>query len=211
MPCYLDDAELTADAANVTTPATLGAWLDAARKRAGDAGRVVVEVRLNDALIGHDQLDDQLEATVAPDDALQLASADPAELGVDALGQARTQLAELGELQGQAADKLQADQAGEALTLVGEAVQHWIQIANAVTQVARLTGLDLDTLTLTTPQGDEPAAAIIAGLSGSLTELRELIQAGDTTTLADALGYEWPGLIERWDALLAAMSERLAA
>ncbi|MEM1098517.1 MAG: hypothetical protein AAGH92_06965 [Planctomycetota bacterium] len=211
MPCYLDQAELTADAANLTTPATLGKWLDAARKRAGDAGRVVVEVRLNDALIGHEQLDEQLASTVAADDDLQLASADPAELGIDALQQSRTQLAELGELQQQAADKLQADRAGEALNLVGDAVQHWINVANAVTQVARLTELDLDTLELTSPQGDESAAAVIAGLSGSLTELRELIQAGDTTTLADALGYEWPALIDRWDAMLGAMSERLSA
>ncbi|MEM7576980.1 MAG: hypothetical protein AAF328_05840 [Planctomycetota bacterium] len=209
MPCYLDQAELTADAANLTTPATLGSWLDAARKHAGDTGRVVVEVRLNDALIGHEQLDEQRADTVSPNDELQLASADPAELGIDALQQSRTQLAELGALQQQAADKLQADHAGEALNLVGDAVQHWIHIANAVTQVAQLTSIDLDTLNLTTPDGDESAAAIISGLSTSLTELRELIQAGDTTTLADALGYEWPALIGRWDALLSAMSDKL--
>ncbi len=171
----------------------------------------MVEVRLNDAVIGHAQLDEQLEATLASDDELQLASADPAELGVDALGQARVQLAQLGELQQQASEKLQADHAGEALKLVGEAVQHWIQIASAVTQVAQLTSMDLDGLHIDGPAGHEPASAVITGLGGSLTELRDLIGSGDTTALADALGYEWPALIDRWDALLAGMSLCLSA
>jgi hypothetical protein len=210
MPCFLDDAELTADAANLSTPATLGTWLDAARRQAGDAGRVVVEVRLNDVRLGHEQLDEHLANPVRSDDRLQLDSAAPAELGAEALGEARTELTALAALQQTAAEQLQADHAGEALTQVGQAVQHWIHVANAVTQIARLTQLELETLTVPTPDAELPASTIIAGLSASLVELRELIQSGDTTALADALGYEWPTVIERWDALLAAMGDRLA-
>ena len=198
MPVYLDDQELA-------LPATsLGALLDAARARAADAGRVVVEVQVDGKVLSADKLDEQRDTSISESE-VHLVSIDPAQLGVDALAEARTQLAALSDLQQEAAELLQSDQAGEALAKLGGAIQGWINIAQAVTQTSQLNGVNLDALQV----AGEPASAVVASLADQLRSVKGLIETQDTTALADAVGYEWPQVVTRWDALLETLAAKL--
>ena len=198
MPVYLDDQELA-------LPGTsLGALLDAARVRAADAGRVVVEVQVDGRVLSADKLDEQRDAPISESE-VHLVSIDPAQLGVDALAEARTQLAALSDLQQEAAELLQSDQAGEALAKLGGAIQGWINIAQAVTQTSQLNGIDLDALQV----AGEPASAVVVSLAEQLRSVKGLIETQDTTALADAVGYEWPQVVTRWDALLETLAAKL--
>ncbi len=201
MPGYLDDQELAVPTA---AGGSLGALLDAARARAADAGRVVVEVKIDGQAVSPDDLDAQLDQPVAAQD-VRLTTADPAELSVDALAEARNQLAALGDLQQEAAELLQSDQAGEALAKLGGAVQGWLNIAQAVTQASQLNGVDLDRLDV----GGEPASATVLSLAEQLKSVKSLIETQDVTALADTVGYEWPEVVARWDALLEALAVEL--
>ncbi len=205
MPCFLDDQELALPDATSPDSATLGNLLQHARAQSEQLGRVIVEVRIDGDALGQDALDERMDQPVGDAD-VRLYSVDPAELGVQALGEARTQLAALGDLQQEAADLLQADQAGEAFAKLGGAVQGWINVASAVTQSAHLNGINLDDV----EAGDDSALAIVNALAQQLQEFKTLIEAGDTTALADALGYEWPDVVSRWDDLLQALANRLS-
>ena len=52
---------------------------------------------------------------------------------------------------------------------------------------------------------DQKPTVIIDNLIDQLKNIRDAIQTGDVVGLADALGYEWPELTERWQQLIEAL------
>ena len=195
MAVYLDDQDLGA------FTGSLAELLDAARSRLSDGRRVVVEVQLDGQTLDQAALDDQLEKPTGAAE-VRLYSADPVELCLQALGDTRHQLAELGKLQQSAAELLQSDEGAEAYAKLGVVIQVWLNVSQAVTQSSDLAGVDLATLDV----GGEPASAVTEGLVEQLRSVKGLVEAQDTTGLADALAYEWPPVIEKWDALVQAVS-----
>lgn len=193
MAIYLDDqpTKLTGNClGEILASATEGL-------ASGGGGRVVVEVMLDGKVLNGDELGDH-QNTELGDTEVRLTTADPKDLAVTTLLQVRQALPQAGGLHEKAAELLQADKAGEALEYIGAAIEVWMQAQEAVLGSAGVVGLGLDDVTV----DGEPMTAFTDELIEQLHGLKDLIAAGDTVALADAMAYEWPPIVHRWDKLI---------
>lgn len=197
--------QITLDGQPVTLEgASLGDVLAAAQAHCEAQGRIVVEVQFNGrALVGTEL--EQAQAAQLTDASVALLSAKPGELAAEALRGAAQLLDEARSAQGAAALHLQQDDVAEAMTHIGRAIEIWQQTQTAVLQVCQLLNLDLEQL----PLADSTAMTQINRLLDQLKELRQLLQAADTVALADALAYEWPDTVDRWQSLLGALIQQV--
>ena len=200
MPVYLDDVAV--DAAGPS----LGALLDAVRDRLAAEGgeRVVVEVHVDGEAVGEAALAARRDEPVDGAE-VRLVTADLKVLAVDTLDQVRGRLDEASNLQADAADLLQQDQAAEAFGKIGESIGAWLQVQQAVLHAAVLLKIDLNTITV----DRAPAHDVTAEAVEKIHAVKDALQAGDTIALADTLAYEWPDLAARWDRLIATLIERI--
>ena len=195
MQVYLDEQAIELPGPN------LAALLDAARRRLADAEgepqRVVVEVAVDGHKLAEDQIAERAEEDLG-DQEVRLVTADPKQLAVETLEQVRGRLGEAQEMQQEAADLLQQDQTQPALQKVGESIEAWLQVQQAVLQSAVLLGIDLDQLDI----DGQPAHALTTEALERLEDIKTFIQANDTVALADALQYEWPETTDQWHRLI---------
>ena len=198
MSIFLDDdlVELTGH--------DLAAVLEAAKSHLNASGRVVVEVAIDGQALSEADLAGQ-ESVALDGKEVRLYSADPAELAVATLNGIRQRLGEAAESQDRAAELFQADKAGEALAQIGTVIEAWLQTQQAVLNSAMLLEIDLEAFAV----DGRPLREFTDELLERLNELRELIEAGDTVSLADALAYEWPELTNRWDRLVEKLVESI--
>jgi len=185
---------------------TLGAVVQAASDRVVGEGRVVVEVQCDGQLMPPDDLQRRHDEDVS-ERRIELRTADPRQLAVSVLEQVRIQLNLAAEQQEEAATLLQQDRMVDAMQLVGEALGAWQSAEQAVSQGARLTGLDLESIEV---EGHS-ASKLVTDLADKLVALRDAVAARDTIALADQLAYEWPETTGQWRALLMEMVARLEA
>ncbi len=185
---------------------TLRELLAAARQQL-PGNRLVVEVRAEGRALSADEIEARMLRPL-DDDALELVSADPQALATSALDDALDRLAELGRQQAEAADELQADHAGAAFSLLGDALAGWMQVSGAVSQSCELTGVDL--ASLSAGAGGATGADAAAELAERLREIRTQIESQDTIALADSLAYVWPEVVERWQGLVEDLQRTLA-
>ena len=188
------------------TGGSLGELLDGARRRLTDGGRVVVEVAVDGAKLGEEQLTAMAEEVLGERE-LRLTSAEPRALVVETLEQVRGRLTAAGELQQEAADLLQQDEAAAALTKVGESIEAWLQVQQAVLHSAMLLQLDLDRLMV----DGQPAHRLTDEAVQQLQDVKAYIQSQDMVALADTLAYEWPETTARWQRLLDVMIDTIKA
>ncbi|MCC7144918.1 MAG: hypothetical protein IT443_00580 [Phycisphaeraceae bacterium] len=187
-----------------TTSANLDELLQHAGDRLAAQGRMVVEITINGQVLEAEEIDERRPQGVEGLE-IRLLSADPQELITLMLQQARDELAEAGELQNEAAAMLQRDETAGAMVKIGAAIRVWQQVPQVLMQVVRFAEVDLDDLLV-----DEiPATQLIQGLLLQLQQLRQAIMGSDTVALADALAYEWPQTVERWDQLMVVLGEWL--
>lgn len=199
MATYLDDqaVELPGD--------DLGTVLAAARQRLEGDGRVVIEVAMDGQTLSAEELEHQDQLPVPADSEVRLYTADPAALSVQTLEQVRAGLSHAADLQDQAADLLQQDQTRAAMEKVGQVVEIWLQVQQAVLHAAMLTGVNLDELKV----DGVPLSESTQDLIDKLHALKDAINQQDTVGLADALGYEWPEVVDRWDRLVGELIARI--
>jgi hypothetical protein len=194
MPIYLDD-EAIALSGN-----SLGDVLHAAREQIAEQGRVVVEVQIDGQSLVDHEIDEQQDAAIGQRE-VRLFTADPVTLAVGTLGQVRDVLDVAQRVQTDAAELFQQDRSGDAIQRVAEAMSIWQQTQQAVLHSAVLLELDLD-------QREVEGIAVsetVNDLITHLTSLRDQLAAGDTVAVADALAFEWPQTVERWQKLIDAM------
>ena len=196
MSIYLDDEPVELPGPD------LGAVLGQAQERLADLGRMIIEVQRDGQTLSPAELDAAEDAPVA-DSEWRLLTADPRELAVTTLQQVMQRLDDARQAQLAAAELLQQDQPAEAMKRVGEAVEAWQQTQQAVLYSATLVGIELDGRSV----GDQPVDETIKLLLDQLKRVRDLLVAGDTVGLADALAYEWPETIDRWQTLVGQMIE----
>ena len=197
MPVYLDQQP-----AQISAP-TLGQLLAAARQHLaqghedGPPPRVVVEIAVDGQPIPEAQLNDRLQDDIALQE-VHLTTADPRELAVQTLRDVQQALTGAQQLQQEAADLLQQDQTPAALQKVGESIESWLQVQQAVLQSTVLLAIDLDQLQV----DGQPAHSLTTDAVQQLQDIKTFIQANDTVALADALQYEWPEITQRWHTLI---------
>ena len=186
---------------------TLRELLAAARQQLS-GNRLVVEVRAEGRALSADEIEARMLRPL-DDEALELISADPQALATSALDDALDRLALLGRQQAEAADELQADHAGGAFSLLGDALAGWMQVSNAVSHSCELTGVDLASLSAGAGDGGATGTGAAEELAERLREIRTQIESQDTIALADSLAYVWPEVVERWQALVEDLQRRL--
>jgi hypothetical protein len=191
MRVFLDDQAVDLPGPN------LGALLDDARRQLANGGRVVVEVAIDGLKLAGDQIDAR-RAEDASQQEVRFTSADPKALAVETLRQVRVRLSDAETLQQEAADLLQQDSPEEALQKVGQSIEAWLQVQQAVLQSTVLLGLDLDQVQV----DGEPAHHLTSQALEQLQDIKAFLQANDTVALADALQYEWPETAAKWGRLI---------
>lgn len=185
---------------------SLGELLDAARKKLADGGRVVVEVAIDGNKLDEQQITDRQGEDVGRLD-VRFTSADPKALAVETLEQVRARLGDAEEFQKEAADLLQRDQTQNALHKVGESIEAWLQVQQAVLHSTVLLGIDLDQIVV----HGEPAHALTTQALERLQDVKAYLQANDTVALADALEYEWPETTAKWHTLIDEVIAKIKA
>ena len=194
MSIYLDDDPVEFAGGD------LAAVLEQAREALVGSGRMVVEVRLDGQVLNPNELDAEQHTPVG-DTECRLYTADPRQLAVETLQQIAQRLNDAGQAQAEAAELLQQDRTADAMKHVTAANEAAQQTQQAVLHSATIVGVDLDGRSV----DGQPVSQIVGLLLEQLKELRDLLAAGDTVALADALAYEWPQTIERWQALIGEM------
>ena len=188
MAVYLDDEILNSSGPN------LGSSLDVAQNHLVPVDPVVVEVQLNGQTLAGNALD-RYQNESLQDAKLRLYSATPAELATTTLEQARAELQHARQEQIAAAELLQQDNRAEAMQKVSQVIEIWLQSQQVLLQITRLLGLRLDDLHIDDRTVSERTQRILE----QIQSLRNVIQAGDTVGLTDALAYEWPEICDQWD------------
>ena len=178
--------------------------IGAARQHLESDGRIVVEVERNGDILQGDALAAALTQPVE-DQTIHLISARPADLAVMVLEQVKAQLDEISEWQQHAVTGFQEDQPKEAFELIGQCVQGWLAIHEAVSNITDLVALDL--AGIHTDSGS--AVEYIQKLAEQLKTLKQLLTDQDVITLADVLAYEWPETIDNWYDLTIAIIEHI--
>lgn len=197
VPIHIDDKP------SMITTGSLRQLLAAVSEQLAADGRVVVEVRVDGQPVTGSALDD--DAPTAADADIRVYSAKPSDLVVGVLEDVRAQLAESQQHQQRAAELLQQDEPAEAMNLVKQSIDGWLQAQQAVGQSAQLMQIDLGAIAVE----DQSVMDRMTELIGALNELKDTVVAQDFVGLADALQYEWPEITERWDAALGAIIQHV--
>ena len=198
MAVYLDDQPVT-DAGDA-----LGAVVAATNQRLSAAGRMIVEVEVDGEGLAGEALAARQHEPIAGRE-VRLTSASPGDLAVQVLDQVRGRLHESRQLQAECASLIQQDKAPEALRQFNQVITAWLQVQEAVQNVVRLMGMDVQGLQFEGTTAAEATTELVASLQG----LKRMIQDGDTVGIADALAYEWPDMTDCWDRMLADLIERI--
>lgn len=178
--------------------------LTEASQKAADDGKLIVEVSIDGRTLGNHELG-ELANVSTESVTVGLKTAVAKDLAIETLDQARDQLESVRDLQDAAADFLQEDKAIEGFEQIGKIIELWIQTQQAVAGVSQLMGVDLGELKV----DDQPVTELSESMVTQLMQLKEAIEAGDTVTLSDALAYEWPEQVDRWEKLIVSVSEAI--
>ncbi len=178
----------------------LGELLATASDRIEPSGRIIVEVVVDGQAIVGDELVERRDETVT-DREVRLVTADPTELTLTTLNEVRGGLQSIRDEQERAAELFQKDQSAEALKLVGNVLQSWLHVQEAVLHSARLAQIDLDALDV----DGIPVREMTDSLLRQFEQFKEQLTHNDLFAIADALAYEWTGSIDQWDRLLEEM------
>ena len=133
---------------------------------------------------------------------LAVTTAAPNQLVSFALVQAADALTNLGEEQSAVAELLQVGQAQEAMSRLGHLVSVWQQVDQTIALARQAIGEALPTATF-----GEASRELATHLGG----MRDALESGDLTTVADLLAYDMDGLPERWSILLREAAEQIDA
>jgi hypothetical protein len=198
MRVLLDDAPLSIDRP------TLACALETGIGHAQQAGRVVIEIKLNGVALTDDQLAAPSDEE-SPGAEVTMTTAEPVALVRETLIDGRDALAEAIALQKASAEMLHAGQTKDALKAVGETLGLWQAVQQVVQQTTKVVGATPQTLTLEPPAAGEapvPLATRVEELAATLIEIRDAMREGDTARLADALEYDLVEKAELWRTLL---------
>lgn len=196
MPIYLDDELVQLQGTD------LKSVLSEATHHLADRGRIVVEVQVDGQPLIDDALDERYKTALAESE-IRLYSANPQELAVMTLQQVKGKLEDARQAQSQAASHLQEDRLELAMQDVMRTIEVWQQTQQAVLRSAQLLGIDLDSREVAGQSVPDMTSALLE----QVTDLRTILETGDTVGLADAMAYEWPATVQKWETLISEMIE----
>lgn len=193
---------MTLDGVPVPLPsgtATIRSALDAARARAAQGGRIIVQADADGVSLVGDALDDTSLDGVAE---LALMSEEPRSLVREALLEAASALDRVRDAQREAAELIHRGRPEEATARLGEVFGVWEGVKRVV---------DEGGLVLARPLEQEAGMeALLEGLSERLLSVRRSLETSDWAGLADELAFDLDDEAGRWRDKMVALSGMLA-
>jgi hypothetical protein len=186
-----------------TTACSVREAVDAAAALAAKGGRRIVEIHVDGRRCSPQELDSAVDGTGAE---VRVTSVAPREFVGEVLSDAARALTEADMAQRAAAEALQAGDRPAAMTRLDRALGLWRSVHDAVVDGCRFAGIRLDA----DAADGALARSDIALLRRHLQSAREALQRDDPSALADTLLYDLPAAVERWQAMLLRLRERLA-
>jgi hypothetical protein len=187
-----------------TAANNVGEAITAAADSIENEGRVIVDVIVDGEKWNEQQLGSPERCREEATEVL-LGSANLRDLVAQTLHDASEALLVADQMQRGAAEGLQADRHAEAMQQLGEALNTWISVQDAVMKSAQALQLDLESIPVDGGTVDES----IARLNEQLRSLRTMLQNNDRVALADTLMYELPDVVAQWRETLAAIREHV--
>ena len=200
MRILLDEAETTL-AAN-----TVGDALRQAAALAGERGRMIVEIEVDGIRWSEDDLSTPETAQRGAGE-LKLLTAHPAELLCETFDQSANAVAEIEEIQREAAKHFQGGRTKDGLNQLLESLALWGAVQTGLARGLNIGVLSQPALEARGIDVDGPVKV----LESKLRELREAIIAQDFTALSDCLMYEFPAVAQRVAALLRSLAREADA
>lgn len=191
MDFFIDDKPFACSARD------LGEALAAAQKPVEQAGRIIVEVRIDGRPVEDETLAKPSGVALSAQE-VQFVTANPADLVGEALLSAAAMLEDIRSTQREAADLLTTDEPAKALEHIRAALQAWQHAQQSVQQSAALLRIDLDTLSVNGRQ----VAAVIDELAAKLHAIHQQIVSRDWVGLSDSIGYDLDACAQTWVELL---------
>lgn len=195
MRIFLDDAACE----NIHADSVAQA-VNAAATLARQRGRAIVDVIVDGRKWDADRIDSAEANTTGKVKEVRMASADPLLLVCEAFADAADVLGEIDRLQQSAAEMLQADKGQAAMERLGQALELWGSVHQAVAMGSTMADIDL-----------APQQPVIERLTHQLRSVRTSLENRDVIALADTLLYDLPEVVNEWRALLHTLRERVRA
>ena len=180
--------------------------ISAAAQIAEERGRLIVEIMVD----GRAWSNADLDAQQAPQSAeeIRLTSANPIELVLQTLSDAKEALGDADALQQSAAELLQAGNTKEGMNKLGEALSIWTSVQQAMSMGCELADVDLNDFKTA---ASIDATATIDQLNDRLRSLHAALENNDLIALSDTLLFELPEAVLRWRELLNAICQSIHA
>jgi hypothetical protein len=163
------------------------------------AGRVIVSVKHNDAVLNGAALTDA-RAQPLGSDPLELTSADQKELSLTMLGKLAALIEWLAPQHKQVATQLEQGSTAAALQRLQGILSAWHEIQCAFGNLAKMLDISAGDLRVNELTGD----AVLDEFCRHLGEIQTALTSHDFVLLADILQYEMDGAVANWMALLEA-------
>lgn len=195
MDVYLDGQAIQVE------PCSVSRALDVARERAQEAGRIVIEVRVDGTPASGELLDRPPKDTGGISE-LRMLTAAPGPFVQETLLNAAELLDQTKSDQDDAAELIQRGSVEEAFAPLQRALQSWAVVQQILDRSQQLLSIDAGSVVV----GDSTGMACISGLAERLKEVRRALAEEDWTALSDELAYEMDGQIDRWRQLLTALA-----
>ena len=183
---------------------TLGDALRQVQTEHCPSGQVIVAVRHNGVDIPGGEMDATLLRPAAEFEKLDLITAAPARLVLEALAQAEEVLDEADGMRKTTAEHFTAGRIEEAKRSLVEDLRVWQQIHEAITSSIRMLGLESDKLTI---QG-RPMLELLEKPRELLKQVKVALADEDFVMLADILKYEFEDVIEPWRGIIEMLHAR---
>jgi hypothetical protein len=187
--------------------ATMASALHAASDAAQARGRVVVEVKVDGAIVSDTILSDP------PDEALgsemKIISVEPRLLVRETLLDAVEALDRAGQEQTDAAGEIQSGRVENAMPLLQSAILKWQAVRDAVEKSASLLDIPLESRIAGPGGGERNLGQVVEGLAASLTQVRRALESEDWSGLADLLAYDMCEQIQSWQEMLRSLADGL--
>ncbi|MCC6660806.1 MAG: hypothetical protein IT437_07965 [Phycisphaerales bacterium] len=177
---------------------TLGAGLRAAADEAHRHGRIIVEATAGGAPIAEPMLEDPPDTPFDGD--LRFVSVEPRDLARSTLQDAKGALEQARRAQEMGAELIGAGRPEESLKPLGEAIEVWRIVRDAVQKSVAIAP---------TGAGQVGLDELVTTLGATLTEIKRSLTVQDWQALSDALAYDMDEQVDRWQSLLAHMAQEL--
>lgn len=200
MQAYLDSVPI------IVARPTVQAALEEAVRRAGDAGRIIIEVKCDGRVLSEAELE-------FPSDhpgryaEVHCLSANPQAMVREVLLDARDALDGVAAAQSEAARAIQTGDMARARGLLEGVVSTWQAVVSALSRGSALLSIDLDALRAS--PGEPAASALAQSLAQRLRSISAALAREEWSTLADEVELDMGEQSTRWRALLSRVVEDL--